>query len=756
MFVVLASLSYLKEHTVYEEQEEIVLGMNEREHLLQKEGAKLEQEVHSVAMEPPQVSQSHHRLTKGEGEESDVQQILPNGKAEEPHEHQMPARECQDLLHHNPLTGDNRELQTDKTVAKLSPQAPDLSDTELNRNLSPEEVSKIALPSPNETKQIPPKGSQEGEVSMLKKEDPANDTKALGEDQASVLSKVVQSSHLNQVETIDQPKTPEEGIPQEEHKSFFQQIADTFIYRWSRDSQEVHASLDNESSEQPQVQDMHRGEQMSHTDESVSKFNQEDSKEVPRAEQQPSQPSQVQTKASQKEHLGSEDIYTWYLWKVLSLVSVIRLLRKFIGRKSKTSGKAVSIMEDKKRSGSTSKLALLSHKVLSSFYDQCVWIPPGTREQVCDFVEGFVDELLEAARNNMNKGTDMEIGDFVGVGSLYELWATGKAVVCDLYVPITAPRSCGFDTELDMPGCGRIKLVKAENTSNGCACNDGTMEDDDMLCLLHPHKETNSVITDVIGGPLCQENTPYLSKTRVIRWFRKTISKAWEGNSHKYEFELAFRNQAAPGALKVRLRSGQVILFNITPVVQVKGTDLYLVPDLSSEHTNTSDSHWPISLASYEKALLQHFSKSLPTDSCHIQCLQVLSFLHKQQNRLTGKCGLTSYHLKITLLHLLLETQPLEWKSDQLAGRLTDLLIFLEQSLHARKFHHSLVGNPLVPSSIGLPKEVLVAKPANIFLPLVSDKELYLKTVQHLQELVKNAPVLMQEYVSVKSSGVLD
>ncbi|KAL7845726.1 hypothetical protein AOLI_G00239180 [Acnodon oligacanthus] len=744
--VLLVSLVCLKDYTVFEEQDDIIMDMQERDHLLQKVGAKLEQEVQTVAVEPSQVSQ-RHRSTTGENEESDVQQILLNGNVESQQEHQVPPREDQNVLPQKLLTEDNQDdVPMDKTVDKVLELSPNVDHVDLlpDKFLSPKEG--IQPSGQNEKPKGNEKLSQEDGESVYMKEDPhfVNDMEAPSGE----------SSHLDQTGPADKQVSSEEikEIRQEEHKSFFQQTID----RWFHASQEVHTSLENESLEESkhlQMQVMRKRKEITQIDESMSKVDQGDSQTaegIQHADQKPSNPSQEQTKALQGEHFKSENSYTWYVWKVLSLISVIRLLRKLIASNSRTAGRASPIMKSKKLSGTiniSAKISFPDHKVLSCFYEECVQIPPHTRERVWDFVEGFVDELLEAVRDTSNKGNDMQIGDFVGIGSLYELWATGKTVMCDLYVPITAPKSYSFDFELDMPGCGRIKLVKVENTPNGCPCNDGMTED--MLCLIHPHKETNSVITDAVDGPLCQESTPYLAKTQVIKWFRKTISKVWEENSHKYEFELAFRNQAAPGALKVRLRSGQVLLFNITPVVQVKGSDMYLVSYLLNQHS-FSDTHWPISLTSYENALLKHFTKSLPYNSCHIQCLQILSFLHKQQTQLTGKCWLTSYHLKITLLHLLLATDPLEWKNEQLAGRLTDMLMFLDQRLEARNFHHSLVGNPLVPSIIGLPKEVQLAKPTNIFHPLVSDGHLYLRTVQHLQELVKNAPVLIHDCVSMK------
>ncbi|MCI4393726.1 hypothetical protein PGIGA_G00160730, partial [Pangasianodon gigas] len=85
--VVVVSLLYMKDNTVFQEQEEkVIMDMQEREYLLQKEAEKLEQEVHQVTTGLPhsnqEVSQSHRRLTNGEGEDSDVQHMLANGKVE--------------------------------------------------------------------------------------------------------------------------------------------------------------------------------------------------------------------------------------------------------------------------------------------------------------------------------------------------------------------------------------------------------------------------------------------------------------------------------------------------------------------------------------------------------------------------------------------------------------------------------------------------------------------------------------------------
>lgn len=675
--VVVVSLLYIKDNTVFKEQEEnIITDMQEWEYLLQEETAKLEQEVHQVTTGLPhsnqEVLQSHRRLTNEEGEDPDVQQVLPNGKVENPHKHQRGSREDQDILHQNLSIKDIQDEA--RTHASVSP------------GLQPE----IERSSQNEIK-----NAQEDDPSEHKKDVPHNDQKM------KTLNEVRGESPLNGENDSDQKS--------------------------------------------------------SHLDQAIGTFNQmpsEDDSQMPIGKN----PEEEKPTASSQQ--STENQYNWYLWKFFTLISLIRFLRKYLCKGSQNSRTIIPIKDktSPRSTGILPEIFIPDHQVLNCFYDQHVRIPSSTGSLVCEFVEGFVDELLEAARKASNEETDMHIEDFIGVGSLYELWATGKTTVCDLYVPITAPRSHGFDVELwkekdaSLLGVGKIKLVKAENTSNGCPCMDGNPNNEDVLCLLHPHSETSKVMTKAIGGPLCQENTPNISKKQVVRWFSSLIIKAWREISYKYEFELGFRSQMVPGALRVRFRSGQVILFNITPVVQVKASKVYLVSHLSTNR-NSSDIHWPISFASYENALLQYFSKTLPYDSCHIKCLQILSCLHKQQNRLTGKCGLTSYHLKSTLLHLLMYKSK-EWKREHLTNRLADMLAFLEQRLQAKEFPHALVGNPLVPMDIGLPREFQMEKPSNIFLPIVLDEECYLKTVHHFQELVKNAPVLIQEYGTVKSSGL--
>lgn len=449
-----------------------------------------------------------------------------------------------------------------------------------------------------------------------------------------------------------------------------------------------------------------------------------------------------------KQSSDQEDTFSWYVWKTFSLISLFRVLKTFLKKCSKLQRKTLRCLNI------SSGASNIDNKTLTSFHKQCVLVPPSYSWQTCEFVEGFVHDLLETVRNRSTAGSDMEIADFVGVGSLYEQWASRKSVMCDIHVPIIPPKPYSFEFELlkergssTIQYCCKVKMVKGGASSTTCPCSNSNLDDDDMLCLLHPEKKENHVTESYINDLLCQENSSYLAKTQVVKWFKTAIRKAWEEISHKYEFELIFQNRENPGSLKVRFRSGQVILFSLTPVVKFKESEVHLTSNLSS--AMFSDTHWPICFARYENDLLQHISKTLPDNACHIQSLQILSFLHKHQTDLTGPCGLTSYHLKNALLHLLVNN-PSSWDPEQMVERLNDLLTLLQQKLKAKVFDHALVGNTLIPTEIGFPKEFRAGEPINLFLPLLNN-ELYLKTNRHLQEMIRNMPVLVYEYGSVRS-----
>lgn len=474
-----------------------------------------------------------------------------------------------------------------------------------------------------------------------------------------------------------------------------------------------------------------------------------------RLEKELSQPDE------EEQDSGSGDSYSWYFWSTLSLVIffTIEVCRQDLADME------TQYLEDEDMDGETgslsSKALVLDKGVLGSFCDRCIHTLAHENWRVKEFVEGFADDLLEALRSVCDREAGMEIGDFVGVGSMFESWRVSKPLTCDLMVPFTPPEPYSFqsklwcsrssDVPIDMQGCGRITVSRAGEKEEDCLCGSANLEED-MLCLVH----RNMVKPKADHTPeelLCSKSTPYLGKDRVMKWFQISLTKAWGRISHKYEFQLTFRNLDTAGALKIRFRSGKVVVMNIVPVVQLEDTNAYFVSHFPSDVTSSSDTYWPLSFAVYEKTLLKHVTKGLPEHACHLHCLQILTFLHMKQTGLTGMSFLTNYHLKTALLHLLLTRAPSCWGPGSLELRLRDALGLLQSSLQQKRLHHVLVGNRQVPTEIQLPEMCRTSEPINLFRSLVLQKELYAHTVLHFQEMLKNAPALIQEYIPLLPNG---
>lgn len=446
-----------------------------------------------------------------------------------------------------------------------------------------------------------------------------------------------------------------------------------------------------------------------------------------------------------KQEIHIEQDYSWYIW---STVSFIIFLTIELGRGN--FDLEFSPIEDENESETICPRTMaLSKDILQNFSDKCT--PARENCKLKEFMEGFVDDLLKALRDTE---TVKEIGDFVGFGSMFESWQVCKPLTCDLIVPFSPPdpyyfQFCLSDIPPDMQGCGVIKVSRFGD--GGCLCGSANLGDD-MICLLHPCNN-NFKPERSSDELLCSKATNTLSKHQVMRWFQISVTKSWSKISHKYDFELAFCNLDAAGAFKVRLPSGKVIVLNLIPAVHFENSDAYFVSRFPSNSDCVEDPYWPLSFAVYEKKILKYYTKRLPQNSCHLHCLQIATFLHRKQTGLTGESALAGYHFKTALLHLLVNKRPYAWSSYQIDQRLRDLLGFVQRGLQEKRLNHAVIGNYKMPKEIQIPHVFLKADPVNLFRSVVLDRKLYEGTWTHFQEMLRNAPALLQEYMPVMTNG---
>lgn len=464
-------------------------------------------------------------------------------------------------------------------------------------------------------------------------------------------------------------------------------------------------------------------------------------KELFHSKDQESPVSHPHTKTSENETKKTtitdwERDYLWYIWNTFSIISMIRLIRKYLRKTSQMKQEETRPIPV---TCTAAGVLLPDSDTLQQFHSKCIQVSSDKRWKE-DFLEGFANDLLDAMRTVCDKNGGVVIEGFQMMD------------VCDIIVPLSPPDSYNFqcllwnnqasDLLADMQVCGQIKLVEDEKVQNVCPCQ--SPDADDMVCLLHCETEkVQTKKTDVRDG-LCMKNSLFLSKLQVTRWFQSTIKEAWALISHKYEFELGICYIDAPGALVVRFRSGRKISFRMNPVVKFNTDAHFFITRCSP---NNLDTFWTLSLTNYEDLLLERLSKRLPKGSCHSQTLEIVLFLHKKQTLLSGSTALKDFHFKTALMHLLLTKDQLQWKPNFIACRLRDLLDFMEKSLEKKLLHHVLIGNPLTQNVIELPAEFTQANTVNLFHPLVVHECIYRNAVMHFQEMLRNAHMLIRDYV---------
>lgn len=420
--------------------------------------------------------------------------------------------------------------------------------------------------------------------------------------------------------------------------------------------------------------------------------------------------------------------YLWCLWNTFSILSMIHIVGKYLGRAFQHPKPPVLVKHP------ACEVALPDSKTLQQFHSRCIRGLSGKRIWELAFLEGFANDLLEVMRSVCDRSGGMAIEGFQ------------MDNVRNIIVPFTPPEPYRFQCfllkdPLDMQVCGQIKLVETRSPSS-CHCQSSDAEE--VLCLLH--LETKPRTRPDVCGSLSTKDS-LLSKSQVTKWFQSTIKQAWEIISHRYQFEVNLGYVDTPGALRVRFRSGKVVNFTMNPVVKFN-TDAYFFTSLT---TSSSDTIWTLSLSSYEDHFFKQMTRYLPVNSCFNQTLEIALFLHRRQTVLTGGSELKDSHFKMALMHLLLIRDPSQWEPAHLEHRLRDLLDLVEKSLEKKMLRHVLVGNPLIRKVTEVPAEFIQADAVNLFHPLTIHNCLHRNAVKHFQEILRNARMLIDDYVHLCS-----
>ncbi|XP_077161669.1 inositol 1,4,5-trisphosphate receptor-interacting protein-like 1 isoform X2 [Paroedura picta] len=382
-------------------------------------------------------------------------------------------------------------------------------------------------------------------------------------------------------------------------------------------------------------------------------------------------------------------------------------------------------------------------KVLEAFYDYHTDVDTSDLTHMCDFVETFVNDLLEDFRNNLPyQNTLPLLENCIGVGSAFEGWHTQQSKAFSVLVPVVPPKGHSFHLEIsDSEGTsskhGHV-LVEME-----CMCKRERLLGDVVCFLHHPDEKLSEDQQAVfLMHVLCTSS--HLDVDKAIHWLQSLVKKAWKNIRYKYNLDLLPKPSNTSCKLKLAFKSGRTIYVDIILGVQ-QGDSLVFLATQGAEMDRSAGTVWQRTFAIQELLFFKWATQRAPEESCHLKCLQIIIYL-KESSSSDGKNPvLTDYHYKTSLMHLLLFRPLSDWAPEDIAQRLHDILLFMHTALQEKCLNHFLIGNLSLPIQIPMPKALRTAAPVNLFKHLAQDPNLHAEAMREFVEVVEQVRALVAE-----------
>ncbi|XP_069057816.1 inositol 1,4,5-trisphosphate receptor-interacting protein-like 1 [Pleurodeles waltl] len=368
----------------------------------------------------------------------------------------------------------------------------------------------------------------------------------------------------------------------------------------------------------------------------------------------------------------------------------------------------------------------LSHypesSALENFYNREVHSGVHEMNRGFEFVKVFTGNLLEACQSICKKESGVILKDGVGVGSTFEKWGWKKEPTFDVLVPFHPPHGYTF----------QVKAACWQSDPNKRGCYVVSTESDFMFwnrggqCSLH--EKGNMIPLEML---LCTNR--FLDTQKVHAWFHTLVGKAWRLICCRYDFTLT-TVPSTSCKLKLVLKSGHMLYINFIPAVQRADSLNYLV-NQATNMGDVSGIYWLESFSVYERQFLKLIRSFIPKNSCHLKCLSILAHL-KKMTMPPNQCFLNSYHIKTSLMHLLIMLPPDAWHPENIKERIQDILYYLGQSLSKKRLDHFSIGNPSLPLDITIPQDHRRTEPINLLRPLLLEHRICAQANKEFQAVI--------------------
>ncbi|XP_064371594.1 inositol 1,4,5-trisphosphate receptor-interacting protein-like 1 [Dromaius novaehollandiae] len=364
-------------------------------------------------------------------------------------------------------------------------------------------------------------------------------------------------------------------------------------------------------------------------------------------------------------------------------------------------------------------------RALETFYQQHLWGPVQDVAHTCKVVEELAGNLLHACQMLSLTTFLPRLEWCIGVGSVFEGWSYHRQdTVYRLLVLLKPPPGHSFRLKLGTGGelparHGRVH-VKLE-----CMCEREQLLGD-VLCFRH-HSQIRVRRYQRPGllHTLCTGF--YLDVEKTARWFQLCVRNAWDVIAAEQNCQLTVLPSSHSCKLQLTCDSGRTMHTEIMLGVQQDNSGLFMGSQ-EAEAGLSSSTTWLESCALQELLFFRFMARQAPQGSCHLTCLQLLTYLLEDS-------VLSSVHLKTVAMHLLTLLPPSEWCPEHLLERLRDVLRYLHHCLEEKQLHHFLLGNERVPREVPLPAAFQTASPLNLFQRLAQQPDAHAQAPREFTEL---------------------
>ncbi|XP_033897279.3 inositol 1,4,5-trisphosphate receptor-interacting protein-like [Acipenser ruthenus] len=321
-------------------------------------------------------------------------------------------------------------------------------------------------------------------------------------------------------------------------------------------------------------------------------------------------------------------------------------------------------------------------QLLEDLYTRKVTFPDSELLRYREFAEQVVRTLLQEVQIHRRDGDPVIGREPIGTGSSFEGVKVKPELEFDFMVPIqTNVQQIVFcDTDPHVPS--RFGIVKTGSQQKFQLQSKSTWKKDEDF--------KTKFCTDARGYGFL------LSADKIRKWFQSLSDRTLSALEKRFPGSTFRFQQHDPARNLLVTKDGKELNIDIVPAIKYENAFL-VAKQCSSEINLPNEATWRLSFSTSERDFFKEMKRVLPSNSCHLKCLQILKYLRENDSKLRPSShfthGLRSYYLKTALFHLVMKSSPQAWAAGCLEQRLREMIEYLIDRLGEDRIPHIFLGN---------------------------------------------------------------